>query len=79
MAWPWPPHSRVPFYSRAGGDAKHFSGGEVARSGDRFVPVAGTADSSWLHFAALSVRHRNDKQRWALGRRDGKEFCTEWW
>jgi len=31
---PWPPHSRVPFYSLAGGNARRFSGGEVARSGD---------------------------------------------
>jgi len=28
------PHSLVPFYSLAGGNARRFSGGEVARSGD---------------------------------------------
>jgi len=31
---PWPLTSRVLFYSLAGGNARRFSGGEVARSGD---------------------------------------------
>src|ERR1019366_4287969 len=52
------PHSRIPFYSCVGGNAKHFRGGEVARGGDGVsVPVAGTADSSCL----ASLARRNDK------------------
>jgi hypothetical protein len=52
------PHSRVPFYSCLGGNAKHFRDGEVARSGDGFEPAAGTADSSCL----APLARRNDKK-----------------
>jgi hypothetical protein len=61
-------------YSCAGGDAKHFRGGEVARSGDGYLPMAGTADSSCL--AAL-VR-RNDKV-WVVARTSMTECGAVGW